>query len=527
MEVNKLHNALTAWTDALGSNSIELHESQDTNSNMLPSSVQLKPVSIEEIQTCLAIANEFGVSVYPLSTGLNWGYGSRNPASSESVVVDLSKLNQIVDYDNTLGIVTLEPGVSQTQLNSFLQQQGGDFWMDVTGSSPNCSVLGNSLERGFGHSPYSDHAAHLLELEVILANGNCIRTSMGQFAPTQSNTQYAAGIGPGLLPLFLQSNLGLITKATIQLMPRPEYFQAMYFSIEKNNQLANLIDVLRPLRLNGTIQSALHLGNGYRVLSSIQQYPWEAMNGSTPLSPEVLAQFGRQWDFGAWNGAAGLYGTRKQVAETKRIMKRALKGHVKRIRFMDDSQLEFTKTLKTPYKWLTGLNLPELLKIIEPVHGMMKGIPSDRVIASTYWRKRMPIPGSMDPDRDGCGLIWCAHLAPTKGVCAQEMADLVADKVQSHGFEPGMTITMINERTLDNVISISYDKDIQGEHERAMKCYHELANALIRKGHYPYRLGVQAMNLLSEYRHPSYQATLESIKHALDPNHILSPGRYI
>ena len=301
----------------------------------------------------------------------------------------------------------------------------------------------------------------------------------------------------------------------------------MYFSIDRNGQLANLIDVLRPLRLNGTIQSALHLGNGYRVLSSIQQYPWEAMDGATPLSPEVLARFGKQWDFGAWNGSAGLYGTRKQVAETRGIMKRALKGHVKRIRFMDDNQLEMAKKLKKPYKWLTGLDLPELLKIIEPVHGMMKGIPSDRVIASTYWRKRRPVPASMDPERDDCGLMWCAHLAPTKGSCAQEMAGLVEDRVRGHGFEPGMTITMINERTLDNVISISYDKAIQGEHERAMKCYHELANALISKGHYPYRLGVQGMNLLNDYRDPAYQEALESIKHALDPERIISPGRYI
>lgn len=514
---DRLQNALAAWTNALGEESIEFSAA----------SMQLKPSNIAQVQACLAIANQYGVSVYPLSTGLNWGYGGRNPASPESVIIDLAKLDQIVDYDDALGIVTVEPGVSQAQLHHFLQQQGGNFWMDVTGSSQNCSVLGNSLERGFGHSPYGDHAAHLLELEVILANGKCIRTSMGQFSPLQSNTQYGAGVGPGLLPLFLQSNLGVITKATIQLMPRPDYFQAMYFSINENNQLANLIDVLRPLRLNGTIQSALHLGNGYRILSAILQYPWEAMQGNTPLPPETLAEYGKQWQFGAWNGSVGLYGTRKQVAETKRILRRALKGHVRRILYMDDRQLKIAKFIKKPYMRLTGLNLPELLKIMEPVHGMMKGIPSDRVIASTYWRKRIPVPSTMDPERDGCGLLWCAHLAPTKGDCTQAMADLVTELVLRHGFEPGMTITMINERTLDNVISINYDKDIPGEHERAMQCYHELANALINKGHYPYRLGVYAMDLLKEYRDPAYQATLESIKRSLDPNHIISPGRYI
>ena len=48
--------------------------------------------------------------------------------------------------------------------------------MDATGSSAACSVLGNTLERGFGHSPYSDHAGQVVCMEVMLADGRIIQT---------------------------------------------------------------------------------------------------------------------------------------------------------------------------------------------------------------------------------------------------------------------------------------------------------------------------------------------------------------
>ena len=47
---------------------------------------------------------------------------------------------------------------------------------------------------------------------------------------------------------------------------------------------------LRPLRLNGTLRSAAHIGNDYKVLNGIGQYPWELTGGTTPLRPEQHGQ---------------------------------------------------------------------------------------------------------------------------------------------------------------------------------------------------------------------------------------------
>src|ERR1700760_348127 len=71
----------------------------------------LRPHSREEVQECLREANRTGIPVYPVSSGKNWGYGSRVPPVDHCALLDLSALNRILDYNERLGYVTVEPGV--------------------------------------------------------------------------------------------------------------------------------------------------------------------------------------------------------------------------------------------------------------------------------------------------------------------------------------------------------------------------------------------------------------------------------
>ena len=77
-------------------------------------------------------------------------------------------MNRILDFDEKLAYVTVEPGVTQGQLYAFLQGRGSRLWMDATGASPASSLVGNAVERGFGHTPYGDHFANTCGLEVVL-----------------------------------------------------------------------------------------------------------------------------------------------------------------------------------------------------------------------------------------------------------------------------------------------------------------------------------------------------------------------
>ncbi len=523
-------SALRAWRSLLGpenlivdENALECARTATFQTHQRVGAI-LRPASRAELQECLQIANRYEQPVKPISSGKNWGYGSRVPVSDGAALIDLGRLNRIVDFSEELAYVTVEPGVTQQQLYEFLKAQKSRLWMDATGSSPECSLIGNTVERGFGHTPYGDHFAQVCGLEVVLPTGECIHTGMGQFTGAHAAPVYRWGVGPALDGLFTQSNFGIVTQMTIWLMPAPEYFQAFYFSAEGEEDLALLIEALRPLRLDGTIKSAIHIGNSYKVLSSIRQYPWSEMDGATPLSPEVMANFARTWDFGAWNGSGGLYGTRGQVAEARRLVKRALKGKVRSLKFLDDRTLALAERFAVPYRLLTGLNLPEMLKIIKPVYHLMKGVPTSAPLASTYWRKRTAIPPQMHPDRDGCGLIWCAPVAPLTGAHANAMNQIISRVVTAHKLEPMISMTLLTERCLSCIATIAYDRSVPGEDQRALQCYEQLLKELTDSGYYPYRLGIQSQSLTAD--EASYRRLLNQLKTSLDPKQILAPGRY-
>jgi len=224
----------------------------------------IRPGNRQEVQECVSIANRQRVPLLPLSTGKNWGYGSRVPPADGCVLMDLGRMNRIVDYSESLAYVTVEPGVTQQQLIDFLRAKESKLWLDATGSTPASSIIGNTMERGFGHTPYGDHFANTCALEVVLPTGECIETGFARYDGAVAAPIYRWGTGPVLDGLFSQSGLGIVTRMTVWLMPAPEYFQAFFFKCTRDEDLAPLIDALRPLRINNTIRSSVHVGNGYK-----------------------------------------------------------------------------------------------------------------------------------------------------------------------------------------------------------------------------------------------------------------------
>jgi 4-cresol dehydrogenase (hydroxylating) len=197
----------------------------------------VRPANCAQVQECMRAANRGGVSVYPISSGKNWGYGSRVPSSDGCVLLDLGRMNRIVDFSEELAYVTVEPGVTQAQLYDFLQERRSRLWMDATGASPDCSLIGNAVERGFGHTPYGDHVANSCGLQVVLPDGDVIDTGFTRFPSAKAGPLSRWGVGPALDGLFSQSNFGIVTRMTVWLMPAPEYFQAYYFRAESSEGL--------------------------------------------------------------------------------------------------------------------------------------------------------------------------------------------------------------------------------------------------------------------------------------------------
>lgn len=495
----------------------------------------LRPTK-QQVAATVAIAHQHGIPLYTISSGKNWGYGSRVPSTKSAVLLDLRRLNEISDYDPSHHLVTVGAGVTQRQLADYLKAQGGSDWMDCTGSHPDCSIVGNTLERGFGHTPYGEHANFIGAMEVLLADGRVIKTGFGRFPGAKACGMYKWGLGPALDQLFLQSNLGIVLSMTIWLMPKPEKFVAFYLSAASEEALEQIVAALVPLKRSGVITSLPHIANAYRVLGGMQQYPWPLLDSETtqyPLPAGITDQLKKQWQVGTWNVSGALYGTKEQVANARSQVRKALR-QVKgaRLNFISDELLRFIEIFQKPIAFITRMDLPGMLKVLRPVHDMMKGQPSSQFLTSSYWRMKKAPDGQFDMDKDGVGLIWSAFVAPADPINARELMHVVDKVLPVYGFEPAVTLTLLNERCIDAVVSISFDRaeiapNGKSWDEQALACRDQLYQEMFAKGFYPYRTDVNKMAEMTHFGDATYLDVLADLKQALDPKGILSPGRYI
>ncbi|MFW6315258.1 MAG: FAD-binding oxidoreductase, partial [Desulfohalobiaceae bacterium] len=146
----------------------------------------LYPASTTEVQEIVRIARQNQVSIYPISRGRNWGYGDACPVREGQVIMDLSRMNKILEINQDLAYAVIESGVTQEQLSRHLESNHPELMFDCTGSGPEASIAGNTLERGFGHTPYGDHFLYSCGMEVVLGDGRVLNTGFGHSKNAQA-----------------------------------------------------------------------------------------------------------------------------------------------------------------------------------------------------------------------------------------------------------------------------------------------------------------------------------------------------
>lgn len=451
----------------------------------------IRPGDRLQVQECVQLANQYHTPIYPISGGKNWGLGSRVPLQDNSVIMDLGRLNQIVDYNEKLAYITVEPGVTFRQVYEYLQAVKSNLFISVIGGSPEASVIGNTLERGDGCGPYGDRFAYVCGLEVVLPTGECIHTGFGRFAHAKATRIARWGVGPYLDGIFTQSNLGIVTQMTVWLLPIPQYCQNFSCTIGDNAGLEVLLDHVQTLMLQGTIRDTCFcLWNSYKIIAKQGRFPWKITGGKTPLSIQDLK--GTE----PWFANGTLFANSEgEVVAQRQIITDALVG-VK--------QLVFAETAAEPQGF---------------------GAPHEENIKSTYWRKQIPIPTDINPDRDGCGVIWLCLLLPFDGRQIVEAVQIMTSTIKDYQFEPNLGMTCMSGRSVRIFAAIMYDRQVVGEDEKAIACHNHLLELLLQAGYIPDRLGIQSMNALPPAQ-DDYGEFIRHLKQNLDPQNILAPGRY-
>jgi 4-cresol dehydrogenase (hydroxylating) len=483
------------------------------------------PVTTEEVQSCMRVAARHKIGVYPISRGCNWGYGDACAPEASSVILDMSRMNRILEVNTELGYAVLEAGVSQRQLYDHLQTITPRFWFDCSGAGDNASLVGNTLDRGFGHTRYGDHFLTTCGMEIVLADGRVLDTGYGHYETARAGRVYRYGVGPALDGLFCQSNFGIVTKIGLWLMPEPEAFNFFFVQV-KANDLECLIDRLRPLRMSGVLNTAIHIGNDLRIISGSGRYPWKEAGGRTPLPAEVRAQLCRENMVYAWNAGGSITGTAAHVRATKKQLRTVL-GDLGKIVFVGDRKVALGKFAAACLGAVgLGKRLRRRMADLIPNYGLLKGIPTNEPLLGPQWRLRHPPDGPCDPLDAGCGVAWVSPVLPMTGADARRVLGIVEPIFSKFGFECLVTFTLINERAMIAVINVAFDQTESEEAARAAQCYDALLEAVIADGYYPYRATLHGMGQLAGPDDVFWQVASQ-IKRALDPDDLIARGRYV
>ena len=268
-------------------------------------SAAVAPASVEELAAILKVANRYRVPLWPVSMGKNFAYGTAAPAQAGTVVLDLKRMNRVLEINAELGYAVVEPGVSFFDFKEAIDAADCGLWMSGPSHSWG-SVIGNALEHGVGYTPYGIHAEMICGMEVMLADGSLVRTGYGSTAGSQEWQCYKWPFGPMWDGVFTQSNFGIVTKMGLWLMPEPAGMAGVSIDVPGKGDLAPLVEALRPLKLDDTINATYTIVNGWRQITGgrVRKDVYDGP-GALPeeLVARLLAERGRGW----WNVSFNLF----------------------------------------------------------------------------------------------------------------------------------------------------------------------------------------------------------------------------
>jgi (+)-pinoresinol hydroxylase len=277
-------------------------------------SAAVAPTEAHQVQEIVRVANRYRIPLYPISTGRNLGYGGPAPAYSGSVVVDLKRMNRILDVNVDNASCLVEPGVSYFDLYRHIEERGLKVWVDVPDPGWG-SLIGNALDRGGGYtrSQFRNHFDAHCGMEIVLPSGELMRTGMGALPGAKTWQQYKSGFGPWIDGMFSQSNFGIVTKMGFWLMPEPEAYLTGTIRAGKRDDLYRLVPLLNYVENSGVTNGMPDLGSPLLGILSIEDYARSMQDlPQPPLDPELAALRDRA-ELGEVRGLED-YGTRKGMA---------------------------------------------------------------------------------------------------------------------------------------------------------------------------------------------------------------------
>ncbi|MEP6549273.1 MAG: FAD-binding oxidoreductase [Gammaproteobacteria bacterium] len=493
-----------------------LHEAEER-----VASAAVAPSSTEEVQQIVRTANRYRIPLYAISTGKNLGYGGSAPAYSGCVVVDLKRMNRILEVNEANAFALVEPGVSYFDLYHHIRQRNLKVWIDCPDPGWG-SVVGNAIDRGGGYTSanYRNHFDSHCGMEVVLPNGELLRTGMGAIPNAKTWQQYKSGCGPWIDGIFSQSNFGIVTKMGFWLMPQPEAYLRCTVSLSHYRDLGPLVETLNYLenaRITSGFPDIASPLNGYPPIGQIQLL---FENGPPTMTEEHKKLLG-EVKLG-YSGELEAYGLKAGIAYWELWL--SFHGPMEVIEAQwQAAQRHFAKIDGARFRIVDRLSLPIDPAKAEQYHEPEFGIPSLRAFsigARTPWN---PTPSK--------GHMWFSPIIPRTGEAIIEANRVFSEAARDLGMPLFGTFTLpacFWERSFIFILATPVTED-PATNKRYREGFQKLIEIGGQHGWGEYRTAPvfqKAVMDVYSFNDHALRRFHETLKDAIDPNGVLSPGRY-
>lgn len=304
--------------------------------------IMVKPRTTDEVVAIVRACADYNTAIVPQGGNTSMCGGAVPDASGEQVILNLSRMNRVLDVDAGNFSMTVEAGCLLATAQEAARAAGRYFPLSL-GAEGSCQIGGNIATNagGINVGRYGTARALVLGLEVVLANG----TVLDNLRSLRKDTA-----GYDLKQLFIGSEgtLGIITAASLRLFPDPGHLATALVGIDHAGAAVELLGSLKT-KLEDRIESfelvsrrvfnlvETHIPNA--TLPFEEEYPWYVLiEAATGADPELLAsallqeaEDGRLLDAVIAKNeteAADLWRLRHSIAEAERQDGKALKHDI-------------------------------------------------------------------------------------------------------------------------------------------------------------------------------------------------------
>lgn len=419
----------------------------------------VRPSDKYEVSEILKLANKHKITIVPRSGGSS--LQQEAIPKPNSIVVDLMRLEGINLYDD-LQSVTVGAGVTYGELDKFLDKHGL-FLPVYPESALVCTVAGNVAVNGAGpgSSLYGCTGEMVLGLEVVLPDGTIIQTG-SEANPNALGPFLRYAFGSDITGLFIGSlgSFGIITKASMKVFRRPEYYEYNLYGFDTAEQAEQFLVEVKQNDISGLFTSI--------------------------YSGDVLSLF--------WNMIGEEFGY-----PTIEFPHRAVSMTIGRVR--EDMAKSDAKLACEICDDLGGTVIDAKALQDFEWDGRLWNFVRACYAHGWHWRTIYH------------------HQTPTN---SHKSVDLIMEVMDRYGFIGHTAGFQTGHSSMNMYPHMYFDPQDREEEQKVRDGHRELAKALFKSGAVPFKLAEYWKDAIEDM--DDYMAFLKLIKNTIDPNNIMNPG---